>query len=263
MKKKYLFFDIDGTLAGGGHAYTYVPDSCREALRKVREAGHFTAICTGRSQCLSVKLMKELGFHHMVSDGGYGITIDDELLEIIPLDKERVIDLIDECKEKGIPWALHTDNTPARKAPDSSFFDYTHDEHIRTEVVEGLDPRNCENIYKAYVACHTPEEYQLESLKKLPWCRVRDTHIFVEPVDKAFGIKKIMDHFHADYQDVIVFGDSLNDITMFIDEWTCVAMGNAEEEIKAKADLITTSLDEDGIYKACEKLQLFEPTNTI
>ena len=46
---------------------------------------------------------------------------------------------------------------------------------------------------------------------------------------------------------------------MFTDEWTRVAMGNATPKLKAKADLITTDVTEDGIYNACLKLDLFDP----
>ena len=41
-KKKYIFFDIDGTLLAGGYA-GYVPESTKLALRKLKEAGHFYA----------------------------------------------------------------------------------------------------------------------------------------------------------------------------------------------------------------------------
>ena len=67
-----------------------------------------------------------------------------------------------------------------------------------------------------------------------------------------------MDHFGADYSDAVVFGDALNDMSMFIDGWTKVAMGNAVDAIKERADYITTDVEEDGIYNACEALGLFE-----
>ena len=47
-------------------------------------------------------------------------------------------------------------------------------------------------------------------------------------------------------------------MSMFIDDWTTVAMGNAVPELKAKADFITTEVDRDGIWNACIKLGLFE-----
>ena len=36
-----------------------------------------------------------------------------------------------------------------------------------------------------------------------------------------------------------------------------VAMGNASDEVKKHADFITKSIDQDGVYYACEKLGLF------
>ena len=39
---------------------------------------------------------------------------------------------------------------------------------------------------------------------------------------------------------------------MFCDEWTSIAMGNAIDELKQKADYVTTDVTEDGIYHACK-----------
>ena len=41
---KLIFFDIDGTLVAGGYNKTYVPESAKVALKKLREAGHFLAL---------------------------------------------------------------------------------------------------------------------------------------------------------------------------------------------------------------------------
>jgi len=257
MDKKYLFFDIDGTLAAGGYGNTYIPESTKVALQKLREAGHFLAIATGRAECMAVSFLKELGFHHMVSDGGYGITIDDKLIDIRSLPKENIIRLIDECKEKGFAWGLQAENSDTRYVPDETFMQLTKDFYMKTKVIPGLDPRNYEKIYKAYVVCDSPDEQKLEALKDLPWCRFHKEYIFIEPSDKAYGIKKMMDHLQADYKDVVVFGDSMNDISMFKDPWTKVAMGNAIDELKALATFVTDDVDKDGIYNACEKLGLF------
>ena len=37
-----------------------------------------------------------------------------------------------------------------------------HDVYMDTEVVDGLDPRNYDQIFKVYVACFAPEEQKLE-----------------------------------------------------------------------------------------------------
>ena len=259
MRRKYLFFDIDGTLAAGGYGNTYIPDSTKLALEKLREAGHFLAIATGRSQAMAEGYLEELGFENMVSDGGYGITIEGKVVEIRPLPKQDVVRVIDECKQRNIPWALQVDNTVFRSAPDNRFEEFTHDVYMQTRVVEGLDPNDYDNIYKAYIACYPPTEHTLESLKNISWGRFHNEYIFVEPTDKAYGIRRIMEHFGADCSDVVVFGDAANDLSMFVDGWTKVAMGNAIPELKERADYITTDVDKDGIYNACVALSLIEP----
>ena len=256
-RKRYLFFDIDGTLLAGG-PLGYVPESTRRAIRKLEEAGHFVSIATGRAQFMAEPYMRMLEMENMVSDGGNGITIGGKLLGIEPLNKADVVALVRECEARGLTWGLAVDNSDVRLVPDERFYEMTHDNYIKCKVVPGLDPEDQEIIYKAYVVCEEPEEYTLESLKKLPWCRYMPEYFFVEPTDKAAGIRRMMDYYHADYRDAIVFGDGLNDMSMFIDDWTTVAMGNAVPELKAKADLVTTDVDKDGIWNACIRLGLFE-----
>ena len=54
MKKKALFFDIDGTLLTDGTKI--LPKSAEEAIKKARVAGHMVFINTGRSRCLMQEL---------------------------------------------------------------------------------------------------------------------------------------------------------------------------------------------------------------
>ncbi|UTY40474.1 HAD-IIB family hydrolase [Allocoprobacillus halotolerans] len=251
-QKKYFFFDIDGTLAVGTPGDQYVPESAKRTIKELEAKGHFVAIATGRSYAMAVNHMKELGFKNMVSDGGNGITINNKLIEIKPLDYEKCLALIDECQQKGFIWAISPDNETRRLAPDHRFYDFTHDIYMDTVVEEGLDPRNYDQIYKVYIACFSPEEEKLETLKELPWCRFHKEYLFVEPGDKSVGIKAIVDYFGGSYEDVVVFGDEKNDLSMFRDEWTSIAMGNAIEPLKAKATYITDNAEDDGIYKACQ-----------
>lgn len=251
MRRKYFFFDIDGTLTVGTPGNHYIPESTKETVSRLREAGHFVAIATGRSYAMAVDHMRELGFSNMVSDGGNGLTIDDQLIEIRPMDYDKCVALIRECEEKGFPWAFSPDNTKRRRAPDGRFVEFTKDIYMETSVIPGLNPCDYKEIYKVYVACFSPDEEKLETLKELPWCRFHKEYIFVEPGDKSVGIKAMVDHFGGDYRDVVVFGDEKNDLSMFRDEWTSIAMGNAIEELKAKASYVTDDNDKDGIYHAC------------
>ena len=250
-KRKYFFFDIDGTIAVGEPGDQYVPESTKKALQLLEAQGHFIAIATGRSYAMAKDYMKMLGFHNMISDGGNGITINDELLGIEPLDYDDCIALIRECEEKDFIWAFSPDDRTRRLAPDERFYDFTHDIYMDTVVKPGLDPLDYDQINKVYVACFAPDEQKLEALKKLPWIRFHKEYLFVEPNDKSRGIKRMVDHLGGDISDVVVFGDGPNDFKMFSDEWLCIAMGNAVEGLKEKADYVTDDCDQDGIYNAC------------
>lgn len=249
--KKYFFFDIDGTLLVGEPGKQYVPDSTREALRKLEENGHFVAIATGRSYAMSVDVMHSFGLKNMVSDGGNGITIDDKLVEILPLDRDACIALIDECEEKGFAWGFSPDNTRRRLVPDRRLINETHDVYMESVVVDGLNPRDYDTFYKVYVACVEPDEQKLTTLARLPWCRYHKEYFFVEPIDKSVGIVRMMKELDAPLKDVVVFGDGRNDLTMFQDRWTSIAMGNGDDVIKEKATYVTTDAADDGIFNAC------------
>ena len=51
-------------------------------------------------------------------------------------------------------------------------------------------------------------------------------------------------------EDVVVFGDDTNDLVMFDSQWTSIAMGNAKEVLKKKADYVTDTNTRDGIWIA-------------
>ena len=69
--------------------------------------------------------------------------------------------------------------------------------------------------------------------------------------EKKKGIMLMMDHLNAPYEDVVVFGDGMNDLVMFDPLWTSIAMGNGKEKLKEKADYVTEANVDDGIEKAC------------
>ncbi len=247
--RKYFFFDIDGTLVPQTGSMD-VPASTRAALAEMEEEGHFCAICTGRAQYLAVEPMRQLGFRNMVSDGGNGITLDGELLGIRPMDTADCHELIRECEQMHYPWAFSPENAGSRLTPYQSFADAVGTFFMTTEVVPDLDYRACDHFYKVFICCREGEEKNLPMLEKMGWCRHADNHVFIEPLHKEVGIRFIMDRFGAPYEDVVVFGDGTNDVSMFCPEWTGIAMGNAVPELKKRAAFVTKPSAEDGIAYA-------------
>ena len=73
-------------------------------------------------------------------------------------------------------------------------------------------------------------------------------------INKGQGIRDICKVLGIEPAEVISFGDAANDIPMLEAAGMGVAMGNAQEAVKAAADMVTLSNNDDGIAAALEKL---------
>ena len=73
-------------------------------------------------------------------------------------------------------------------------------------------------------------------------------------INKGQGIRDICKVLGLSTEEVISFGDAANDIPMLREAGMGVAMGNAADPVKAAANMVTLSNNEDGIAAALEKL---------
>lgn len=75
-------------------------------------------------------------------------------------------------------------------------------------------------------------------------------------VDKGTGLKKLCGYLDIDIGETIAVGDSMNDIEILRAAGLSAAMGNACEEAKAAADIVTDDCDHDGVARVIEKYLL-------
>jgi Cof subfamily protein (haloacid dehalogenase superfamily) len=71
--------------------------------------------------------------------------------------------------------------------------------------------------------------------------------VVVEGVNKATGLSVCVGHWGGSLDQTIAFGDAGNDEEMLLASGVGVAMGNAEDALKAKADFVAPSVDESGV----------------
>lgn len=251
MRRRYFFFDYDGTLSS--RALNDIPASAREALRLLQANGHFIALATGRLQADAVLRARKDGITSLVADGGNSVTIDGRLawMEGMPLAACKAF--LHRMDEAGRPWAVITENRLVRYARDAAFKQAIPDTYLTTIVDPEIDIDALTCIYKMFVPC-TAEEQKTLDLRDITWARYTPYCLYCEPTDKSIGIKKMMAALRAPVEDAVVFGDGTNDRAMFRPEWTSVAMGNAIADLKERADFVTDGVDEDGIFNACRRL---------
>jgi HAD superfamily hydrolase (TIGR01484 family) len=75
-------------------------------------------------------------------------------------------------------------------------------------------------------------------------------------INKASGLLEICKLLGIKMSEVVAIGDSLNDVAMIRAAGLGVAMGNAQEEVKKIADLVTAENVEDGVAKVIENFVL-------
>ena len=255
MTRKFFFFDYDGTLAVPRTAI--IPESTRRAVAQLQAAGHFVALATGRMQCNVADFAKNTGISNIVADGGYSVTLNGKLEWIEPLELEPVKACLRRLDAAGIPWAVTVENEMVRYAPDQRFVQVAQDYYVPTKVDPDLTIDGLTRVHKVYIPSKQGAQQQalIDSgvLQGVTWAYYDSDNIFVEPTNKARGIRRTLELIGAADReaDVMVFGDGKNDLDMFLPHWTSIAMGNAIPALKERATYVTTDCEDDGIANAC------------
>lgn len=82
----------------------------------------------------------------------------------------------------------------------------------------------------------------------------KDLLEFMNPtVSKGEALKHIAEELNIDRSEIMAFGDSHNDLTLFEHAGFSVAMGNSTPDIQSAADLITATNEEDGVALVLER----------
>ena len=71
---------------------------------------------------------------------------------------------------------------------------------------------------------------------------------------KGKALTYVAKNLEVKKEEICVIGDSENDVEMFEAAGLSIAMGNAREDVKAKASFVTTSNDEEGVAFAIKNI---------
>ena len=250
-------FDVDGTLRDRD----YMPESARAALRRLKEKGVSIAICTGRSEFELAALREELEIDWAISCNGSHIGYRGTTVSGTPFPKELVQAWLAHAEANGHEMLLYGAEAMYLNRIDAPRFRQAQAEigfleptHLPFEARASIP-----DIYQCIVYCeaHEQEAYTAHSDGDLYVHRWRPWAVDFNPrgMNKAVGLKRLMERLGVAPEQAVAFGDGLNDLEMMKLVGNAVVMGNGCDELKALATFVTKPLHEDGIAYAVEHLE--------
>lgn len=269
MKYKLLVLDVDGTLLNGAKE---IGRRTLAALLKIQQMGVRIVLASGRPTYGLMPLAKslELGNYggFIISYNGCQI-IDAKNGEVLferRINPEMIPYLEKKARKNGFALFTYHDNTILTDSADNK--------HIRTEakinnlhVISeeefsiGIDfaPCKCMLVSDDEKALTDLEEHWKKRLNGvLDVFRSEPYFLEVVPcgIDKANTMGVLLEQLGLQRDEVMAIGDGVCDVNMIQQAGMGVAMGHAQDSVKACADFVTASNEEDGVAIAVEKMIL-------
>lgn len=261
---RLLAIDLDGTLLTPQKLITL---RTQELLCHVAEKGITIVIATGqtaavlRHVCASLPLTGPQIIENgaVIVDFGSGKLLHERLLP-----PEYILPTLDTLRNYGFYRAYHTHetvyvdtDTPRAK----NWYRPPVPPAVMVEDVANLYPKPCIKVVGIGEEGTLREKRRiLEAMfagKLYVTQSSFDLLEFLHPdVSKGNALKTIAADLHIAPEEVIAIGDNHNDLGMMRFAGLGVAMGNAHDEVKAEADYVTLSNDEEGVADLIEKILL-------
>lgn len=266
---KLIALDMDGTLFNSDKKIT---DYTKQTLAKARANGVKIVLASGRPLAGLQAPLQELD---LIQKNEYVLSFNGALIV-----DAKTGEIVSKCILKGkdykdlyqvaLALGVHCHAFSTRQGLiTNETSQYTEHEasinNIDINIINPLtDIADDEDIVK--VMFIDPPEILDSAIAKLPsWIKERynvfkSTPFFLEmthkAVDKGAGLRKLADYLDIDYNETMACGDEANDYTMIKAAGLGVAMENGIDKVKAIADYVTDTNDNNGVAKAIEKFVL-------
>ena len=261
------FFDIDGTLAwqdpklvqelpeGERDLSPYPNETVSQAIRTFVANGNKAFICTGRTlSCIHPKLL-ELPWAGVVCLAGGYAELEGRIVRNAAINPGLLQRLAPYLEQSGEVIRFEGIGRVVRMSADApETYGYA-----RTvgDAVTQLEHYNAYKILMSTpLANRIAQDEELGPLLCLNELELEVTEISPRECTKRAGISAVLDALGPDHGTVYGIGDASNDVALMEAVDVGIAMGNAPDFLKEKADYVTDSFDHDGVVTALEHFGL-------
>jgi hypothetical protein len=263
MPYRLIAADLDGTLRAEEQPFT---PRVRAAVCKAQECGARVVMATGRVSRTALPYARDLGLtspvicNHgaSIQDGQTGALLFQKTVplalarQVIAWTAEDITALV--CVEEEF--------YVVRASEDATAFAGRYHDHIHVvpDLAQSLllEPQKIVFVNDERVSTHLLGELKEQFGRQLHIVQSFSRYIEIthRDVSKASAVAWLASRWGIPREEVIAIGDQGNDISMI--EWAGlgVAMGNGVVSVKAIADYVAPSADEDGVAHVIERFVL-------
>jgi len=272
--RRAIFLDVDGTYAHRGE----VPPAHASAVRAVRAAGHAVLLCTGRPTSMLPERILAAGFDGIVASAGGYVEVGGEVLTDLrfpaPLAARALAVLLahDVAFVLEAPDALHgppgLDRRLAHLLAGLLLPEPSGTPQGPRDLLDGLTMSDdlagtsfakitCFDSPVPVTALRAEIGGPLSVLpSSIPGMGAAAGELYLEGVHKAVGMRVAARRLGVAIEDVVAFGDGLNDLEMLAEAGIGVAIEGADPRLIAVADRLAAGPEQAGLVDAFGELGL-------
>lgn len=262
MKYKLIALDVDGTLLNDNHELT---DQTKQTIQEVSRSGAEIVLCTGRGPQNSIPFMEQIELKGYVISHNGAATVDvvsKEVVHQFAMDTKAIRPYIDYFRENKVHFDVNTafqmyvDNVEGMAVEVRSMYENFLMLPINLPPIQELD----QPVVKvtAFSYPDVLDKVHEEIGKWTPEFNVlRSGEYFLDlmhpDASKGNALEHLAKRRGIQPEEVLAIGNYYNDITMLTFAGLGIAMDNSPLEVKAAANEVTASNNEDGVHKALLK----------
>ena len=254
---KIIFFDIDDTLRVKDTAF--MPASIPKIFAALREKGILTGIATGRNLYGVVPEIRALDPDFFVTaNGAYVVDRKGEIIYDQPLPEKIVSDIVDWLDTSDVDHIFYGSDQVVASKWTNLMSDAITPVYGQLPVDSAFYQSHA--VYQMVTMSEHDDQLVLpenlaDNVRMVRWHK-HSSDIVPMTGSKAEGVRRVLDKLGFDVDNVMNFGDELNDVELFDLGGLSVAMKVSHPKILDMADYITDTVENDGIEKALTALNI-------
>jgi Cof subfamily protein (haloacid dehalogenase superfamily) len=256
--------DLDDTLL---NEESELPPYTLDVLSRAMQKGVRVIPASGRAAFSMLRFMQKLntGLPYIACNGGQLVSADHIVTDTVTLPPERAREIIRYLKHHGFYVQCYRDEHFYYDVECVASESYRNSSHMIGHAVGDLEAF-ADFPTPKLLSVHTPQEvarmYPViqTAFPDISFTISKPYFLEAEPlgVSKGAALKRLAKVLDLSHEHTLVFGDSLNDLTMLDFAVHSVAMGNARDEVKQAARHVCGTNAQDGVARFVQQYVLQE-----